>query len=529
MNKKTLTTAVLAGLTGIAGIVSVSNAVHINPDGTGQVLIYPYYTTRNDNVTLISVVNTSPDAKAVKVRFLEGINSAEVRDFNLYMSPFDVWTTTIATVPGGEGARFVTRDNTCTVPRFFDVATGTSAADTRANFVDFQFAGPTGLPDTGPRGLDRTREGYIELIEMGTLLNSPGPGGFDAATFTIHGGPADANGNPTPLGCGALNDAWSSISTDVGVWNADNQFNLAPPTGGLFGDGVVVNVPGARAFGYSATALSAFYVPGDGDNPSLHTDPGSTLPSLASASPFTSSTYLAAGNGAPVLVNETWPAGILATSASMMVDQVANQFDVDPSINGHTEWVVTFPTRRFHVFPSASLGIPPFVGAFPAVNSFAGASGLIPFGQTFSCEPIFVTIFDRNEQTTGTEPVPSPNPTGSNELCTEVNVITFDDSATVGDNTPVLGAAAEYALAVNFDVQALGFTSGWMQLAFNADNDISVNNDGAGAPHVLNNGQSGNDHKGLPTVGFAVRSADNSAINALFAASVNHAYTRIIE
>jgi len=66
MNKKTLTTAVLAGLTGIAGIVSVSNAVHINPDGTGQVLVYPYYTTRGDNVTLISIVNTKKMARPLK-------------------------------------------------------------------------------------------------------------------------------------------------------------------------------------------------------------------------------------------------------------------------------------------------------------------------------------------------------------------------------------------------------------------------------------------------------------------------------
>ena len=95
MNRKNLTAAVLAGLAGAAGIVGSAQAVNINPDGLGQVLIYPYYTVNGGNATLLSVVNTSEDAKAVKVRFMEGQNSQEVLDFNLYMSPFDVWVAAI--------------------------------------------------------------------------------------------------------------------------------------------------------------------------------------------------------------------------------------------------------------------------------------------------------------------------------------------------------------------------------------------------------------------------------------------------
>src|SRR5438045_1769632 len=76
---------------------STAQAVNVSSDGRGQVLLYPYYTTRNDNNgnaygTLLSVVNATPSAKAVRVRFLEGKNSREVLDFNLFLSPFDVWT-----------------------------------------------------------------------------------------------------------------------------------------------------------------------------------------------------------------------------------------------------------------------------------------------------------------------------------------------------------------------------------------------------------------------------------------------------
>ena len=101
MKRNTLTTAVLAGVAGMVGLTSVSNAVNLNSDGLGEVLIYPFYTVNNGLDTLLSVVNTTADVKAVKVRFVDSKNSREVLDFNLYLSPFDVWTGVI-TDPDGD-------------------------------------------------------------------------------------------------------------------------------------------------------------------------------------------------------------------------------------------------------------------------------------------------------------------------------------------------------------------------------------------------------------------------------------------
>ncbi len=125
MNRKNLTAAVLAGLAGAAGIVGSAQAVNINPDGLGQVLIYPYYTVNSGNQTLLSVVNTTDEAKAVKVRFKEGKNSREVLDFNLYMSAWDVWTAAIVDdgvcPPEEECAAptLYTTDTSCTVPYIY--------------------------------------------------------------------------------------------------------------------------------------------------------------------------------------------------------------------------------------------------------------------------------------------------------------------------------------------------------------------------------------------------------------------------
>src|SRR4029079_7616187 len=83
-------------------------------------------------------------------------NSQEVLDFNLYLSPRDVWTAAI--VPTGDGAGIFTADKSCTTP-----SVSTDPANPVA-FVNYQYAG-----DSGGDGLDRTREGYIEIIEMGNV------------------------------------------------------------------------------------------------------------------------------------------------------------------------------------------------------------------------------------------------------------------------------------------------------------------------------------------------------------------------
>jgi hypothetical protein len=95
MNKNSLTTAIIAGLAGIAGIANLASATSLNPDGLGQVLLYPYYYTADFASKPDSTVIVDRSHEPVKVRFLEGYNSREVLDFNLFLSPFDVSTAPV--------------------------------------------------------------------------------------------------------------------------------------------------------------------------------------------------------------------------------------------------------------------------------------------------------------------------------------------------------------------------------------------------------------------------------------------------
>ena len=225
MKRKTLTTAVMAGLTGVAGMMSVANAVNVNPDGLGQVLLYPYYTARGGNDTLISVVNTTSSAKAVKIRFLEALNSREVLDFNIYMSAFDVWTAGVFDLEAlgqGDGPGIITGDTTCTAPYIFGDGGGVQ------EFVDFGFSVDpeettegNDTNDGGPQGIERAASGYIEIIEMGTI----------AEESTVEGWVTHSQDTGVPADCDSVVDLWRTPADGadtegdgaLGTWNENAQ------------------------------------------------------------------------------------------------------------------------------------------------------------------------------------------------------------------------------------------------------------------------------------------------------------------
>src|SRR3954462_493407 len=164
------TTLHVALAAGMLMTTAASQAVQVSADGRGQVLLYPYYTTRADTAgnayaTLLSVINATASAKAIRVRFLEGKNSREVTGFNLFLSPFDVWTAAALPDTTSGGAKIGTVDLSCTLPAF--------SASPIAPFVSFVNFTYSGVNDDGAgTGLERGKEGYFEIIEMATFASS---------------------------------------------------------------------------------------------------------------------------------------------------------------------------------------------------------------------------------------------------------------------------------------------------------------------------------------------------------------------
>lgn len=372
MKKKLLAAAVAATLG-----QGVAQAANLNPDGLGEVLLYPFYTVEGGHQTLISITNTTNKTKAVKVRFLEAKNSWEVLDFNLYLSPWDMWVGQIVE-DGADGAKLITPDNSCTVPNV--VATDPNGTAFRTFAIN----------DAVGATASRVREGHIEIIEMGELND----GALEnAAKHGTDGVPAD---------CAALEAAWVNGSFA-------NNARIMAPNGGLYGVAHLVNVSEGKDYSYDATAIDGF------SNTPDHTDPGSIFPSLASASPAISRVF----NGDSV-VTSNWVRGIDAISALFMHKTVMNDYVRDTDLAARTDWVITFPTKNL------------YVNSTPAVAPFTQT-----FGKDGACEEVLYTVTDREEQrkTSGLSVSPLP-PTGVESLCWEANVVAVNgDSALSGLNT----------------------------------------------------------------------------------------------
>ena len=295
-----------------------ARAVYLDPDGLGQALIYPYYTVRSSAGdafnTYVSVVNTTAQAKVVRVRFREGTAGAEALGFNLYLSPRDTWTA--AVVPGDDGgARLVSADASCVNPPLAAV----SGAVRGVAFSDAAFRA-----DGLGGGIGRTREGYVEVLEMATLTGAP------AAALV-----PDASG--IPANCAALQGAAVSL-----------QGATAAPSGGLMGTLTLINIASGMDFTVNAEALAHL-----ASRP-YYRDPTDPYPDYSAAEIDRWSEVIADGKRHRLL----WSSGLEAVSSVLMSRQLANEYVLDSGTASSSDWIVTFPTRRLQAPPGRA--DPPF-------------------------------------------------------------------------------------------------------------------------------------------------------------------------
>ena len=434
-------------------------AVSLNPNGIGEVLIYPYYTVNKDQDTLISIVNTSDTGKIVGVFVMEGYNGRSVLDFNLMLSPHDVWTAAISAAGGDDGGAMLrTSDTSCMDPGI--PAQGVA-------FRSAAYDGSSVLPaDQGPQGITRTREGSIAVIARGDIDPAS-----DLAQATTHA-QNDVPGGGVPPGCGDINDAMISAG-------------VVAPTNGLSGSGTIINVGLGTFFAYNADAIANY------SDTSLYT-PASNLfqpfvdANSEEATHGVARSYSSNANGQPVIAD--WAFGVDAVSAVLMADSIYNEYLVSRTLGASTDWVITFPTKAMYTDDLfGAVPFPPFVETFHA----PGESNVVATAN----------IYDREEGSGALYVCEPPICAHPPALRYEVNVLGFGSSSTSDTSpvaSPVLGSHLQ-----PFELPSTG-DSGHVAM------DLASGDAG----HYLPGGVDPNGGEiilqGLPVVGFMVYNIINT-------------------
>ena len=497
-------------------IAPAAHALSLQPGGMGQVLVYPYYTVNRNQQTLVSVVNTTNRVKAVKVRFLEGRNGKSVLDFNLYLSPFDVWTGTVGAAGSTGVATLDSSDRSCTVPRLLSPTPFRAANYISAN-QDWDQATTPGSLVALLGSLERTREGHLELIEMGLLQTGTRPTQLaEEATHNVSG---------VPINCQALVNAWTAPN---GGWIAAPWADIETPAGGLYGAAAIVDVANGTLMSYQADAIEGFYTntaqPGF-----LHRSPLLPAPDLGDADNGTG--LIDVRLFAVTEITQTVPSGQTtrttdqaysydAVSLLFMHDAIYNEYVTDAALGAASEWVVTFPTKSAYVdTTSAALVRRPFTDPFRDNGT--------------ACEALTISYWNREELGPGTVPgsvdfFPPPPGGGPNipATCQQANVIAFNqDTVFTGGPSVVFGSRLASGLRTATVIGST-FTTGWARVVF--DNPLV-----AGQQNVLDNARNqpgGLAFAGLPVTGFwavnYTRSTSTPGLLANYGGAVRHRTSR---
>jgi hypothetical protein len=465
-----LVAAVAAATAGYAGIASAQGPVLAGNSDLGNLALIPYYTVRDGNVTGVHITNTGDLTEVVKVRLRRGTDSMDALDFNLILSPQDVWTGFIAAE--GNNIVFNTTDNSCTAP-----------ATVNGKFT---------MPPIYRTDAD---EGYIEVIGMGSAV-----AGEPISIAALHG----ADG--VPADCELVRDNFFALNATrggvtVGVIDGtsslqrnkalnDNELSeYGSPSNALKVSYFIRDGEGGREFGNSATHIAGF---------------------LSSAAITNQQRGLFSGD----LLGFDYPdlnGGIPGQERGRFndlrevlgSDSVINDWSANGDLNVGTDWVITFPGQYTmlnlpHYFASlltAGLedAIPCNAGLPLADGEFEGVEGAcdhrdIPAVANF-------VVYDREEQQLADPEVPDgslvvspalppvPGQPPSALLPFEVNVVQWGVEPVLGsENAPL-----SVAVPGQFGWAELSVTSapGKVQAICDASESSSGVNIAAGVPSII--------------------------------------------
>lgn len=507
--KRTLLSLAVGSAVAVA-VPDTRAAMYINSLGTGETLLFPFYSAENGNATMINLANATNDHKAVKVRIIEAQNSQEVLDFNLYLSPKDHFSFAISGAPESVnssgvvgGAKLATQDKSCTSPA---IPEGGEPFRT------------TLFEEDENSGVIRTQVGYIEVIEMGQLDPNAAPvldkagiasgNAINAAAAITH----DSNG--VPANCDIVNFAWGTDQGEDGVWKAEARDNRQGKSemlanwsgGGLYGYATVINVAQGAAFGYDAIAI-ADHVADGASGYAMHYEPGDIRPNFTDNAMDTAAIVPINGQAVTLDFAGDYPTPgyerIQAMNATLMTTEIYNDYVTDEDLDATTDWLLNFPTKAFHV---------------------NGSEPVEPFSELWTgnsaCEPAAFYSVDREESRPAEPPAPGPSgpdfspapptppgPAPSNNdlpLCYEATIVQFATEGAVTSQVAVgvngfLEAEDGWAV-ISFDPNEIASTLSKCDIDGDKTADIDVKDPckrtiDAGDAQLI----------GLPVVGFAVQ------------------------
>jgi len=333
MKKRILSLSIAAMIGGVGLAGGASAAVFTRSDvgsfsatvgvGAGNILLVPYFSTQGGNATLLSITNTDTvNGKAVKVRFRGAANSDDLYDFQVLLSPGDVWSASVSQDATTGISSLSTTDATCTLP-------------TSVNGL-FQ-TGRVQQLSTAAAIANQTREGYVEILNMADI---PKGGLFDQGTIAngtltaptvnpLYTAIKHSNGVPpcstSTAGAAAINlltqdptvysvTAGTSLAAGTvgaGTYAVANGgatssqsaqgLGLTFPTGGLIADWTIINVANTTAISGQATSIAA-------TNPNFVFFP--QVGTAITTTPVSSAVNIGAGSGLTAV-----PAGLDAITA----------------------------------------------------------------------------------------------------------------------------------------------------------------------------------------------------------------------
>ena len=419
---KLVTFAVASAVAGGAMVSTPAQAMNVSQNNVGQVLLSPYYTVKNGFDTFFSVVNTTNATAIFKIRFREALNSRETRDFNVILSPYDVWNGGVTST--GVGATIRTFDNSCTSPDK-PSWTSTGTGGYQVDMTNANFSGT--MTDGADATLARTQDGYFEVILMGvsTMDTENAANVIEYNAKHVAGVPRD---------CAKVDAA---VGTIAGI--TANTTHFVAPLNILKGHVTYINVANGTAIDAEPTAIENFAL-----SKHIIFPPSDNKPSLRDGSSGAGNLGLLISDGVAMSVQAAASEDVV--SVLLSADNVINEYA--SGSGAATTWVVTAPTKHFYTDKLETA-----VVKAPFANLFTGTS----------CDQVTLAWYDRNEATATSGTHFSPYTPGSDSLCYEANLIDFNGAS-------VFGAGVNHKA---IDTTSVG-TSGWVNLSLTNTGNLST-------------------------------------------------------